>query len=601
MLAAAPHPLPPGALTLPFPGGAVGVRAATLVRGEPTVWVDEVRRWAVVVDARLHNRAELSAALGLAPGAGDAQLMGWAAERWRDDFAAHVVGDFAVVFCDWGNRQVVLATGMSAARSLFYDGTDPAAVTIATDPDQLRGPHRSGSADVDDEMVAEYLAGQHRDPARTFFRSIKRVVPGHAVTLRRGSSGTRRFFLPPPPSSRSASLEDSVAEFAGLFRQVVRDAVDPRGLHLAHLSGGLDSSAIVGALVEIAPATEATFETITGVFSSPALRSCNESAAVAAVRRRTPFPARTWDAELPPDLDREMDLVPWPLGVLPMAIANSEDVDVAARAGAVALISGDFGDGLSLETAVVEDLVRHREWRMLWNQLGARGLAAPTRRRLLGRALRSTVSRRGNPWPRLRSAAPSAWAVPSSAAADAGPSSADASVGTAPVPASAVAREVWTFAIDPTSLAAYEMMQMRAARAGVDLRSPYRDPRLLSFVLSLPWRHRLPDGQMRRLQREGLADLIPEEVRRRSKVTFEAAVHALYLKERPAMERMFSSTFDNRNLFVARHMDPTWARRALASAVGDPSDKGARTGNFQAFYALRRVWTLELWLRRLMR
>lgn len=582
LLRDAPHRFAGSAHIARFPIGAVGFRTDRNGLDKGSIWTDEVANLVVVADVRIHNRLELTTQLGVDPElVSDAQLLALLYSRWQAEFVKQLVGDFALVLCDWGRREILLATGSNAARSLFYVA-ERGHVLVVSHPAQLSTLRPFRRSEVDPNTISDYLLMRHRDMERTFYRSLQRVAPGFRTVLRQGRVERRRFFLPPVETTAFTTSRDYQREFARLFRKCVADSVDRGAHHFVHLSGGLDSASIVCALGETYPDDNTSFDTITGVF--PSLPMCNETAGVIAVQRQVHFRARYWDAEAMPDLSREMRLATWPLGLVPTATANNQDVDIAGEEGAVAVLSGDSGDGLVIESAVFRDLARHHRWKSLWDQVAAKGLRSNLRRSLVEMVLRGFLSPFTFPLKRIREEAMPTWAGPEVAKVS------RAAAGTAEVEGASlpdlVQQRAWKMATDCNDQWFFEAMQMRAIRAGVEIRCPYRDQRLVAFVASIPFEHRLPDGTMRRLQREGLADLIPLEVRRRSKTGFEPAVRAVFMREKAQMDATLS--------------DGTWLTAPYVNlqSVRDILQSAEKIDDFMRWLFLRRVWTLELWLRR---
>jgi asparagine synthase (glutamine-hydrolysing) len=100
-------------LAVPSPGGGSYAEGGT-------------RPLIVVSDARLDNRAQLSATLGLeAQGRSttDAELIAHAYRRWGVDCAAHLLGDFAFVVWDPAERRLLCIRDHMGARPLYYQRT----------------------------------------------------------------------------------------------------------------------------------------------------------------------------------------------------------------------------------------------------------------------------------------------------------------------------------------------------------------------------------------------------------------------------------------------------------------------------------------------
>ena len=107
---------------------------------------------------------------------------------------------------------------------------------------------------LDPVAISQYLTYQWVPAPRTVLQSVRKVLPGECLTLRRGHIQSRSPFyrLPAPVPSRRP-LPELVGEFqhqlhAAVTRQLLSDV--PIG---AFLSGGLDSSAVVAMVRQAQP------------------------------------------------------------------------------------------------------------------------------------------------------------------------------------------------------------------------------------------------------------------------------------------------------------------------------------------------------------
>jgi len=75
----------------------------------------------------------------------------------------------------------------------------------------------------------------------------------------------------------------------------------------------------------------------------------------------------------------------------------------------------------------------------------------------------------------------------------------------------------------PTLLRNYDRYSMAS---GVEIRMPFTDYRLVTFTFSLPWTSKVGGGYTKRILRDSLKGIIPDEVRlRRSKIGWNAPLH----------------------------------------------------------------------------
>lgn len=83
--------------------------------------------------------------------------------------------------------------------------------------------------------------------------------------------------------------------------------------------------------------------------------------------------------------------------------------------------------------------------------------------------------------------------------------------------------EIFHVSILPTLLRNYDRYSMAS---GVEIRMPFMDYRLVSYTFSLPWTSKVGGGFTKRIMRDALKGILPEEIRcRRDKIGWNAPLH----------------------------------------------------------------------------
>jgi asparagine synthase (glutamine-hydrolysing) len=83
--------------------------------------------------------------------------------------------------------------------------------------------------------------------------------------------------------------------------------------------------------------------------------------------------------------------------------------------------------------------------------------------------------------------------------------------------------EIFHITILPTLLRNYDRYSMAS---GVEIRMPFMDYRLVAYTFSLPWTSKVGGGFTKRIMRDALKDILPEEIRcRRDKIGWNAPLH----------------------------------------------------------------------------
>lgn len=201
----------------------------------------------LVADVRIDNRDELLASLP-ATGARAAELpdsvvMLRAFEAWGETAVERIVGDFAFALWIKTERRLLLGRDFLGQRPLHYHrGADFFA--FASMP---RGLHALAQVpyDPDRSRVAALVAFAPPDPERSFFEDIWKVQPGHLLSVTHDSVSSRRYWRPslrPLRGAREGDYSDALRE---TLDKAVRSRLRGSGARVgAHLSGGLDSSAV---------------------------------------------------------------------------------------------------------------------------------------------------------------------------------------------------------------------------------------------------------------------------------------------------------------------------------------------------------------------
>jgi asparagine synthase (glutamine-hydrolysing) len=196
-------------------------------------------------DGRLDNRADLERVLdsGLRDDRTDAAIAAAAFDRWGEEAFGRLVGDFALVVWDAGQRRLYLVKDFAGPKPLHYVLTSSSVHwSSRLDPLVLHG---GAPWTLDDEWVGTYL--MYRPNAyHTPYAEIRTVGPATFARIEPGRVAVRRYWnWDPGRRIRYRTDGDYEEHLLHLFRQAVRRRVRTDTPVLAELSGGVDSSCIV--------------------------------------------------------------------------------------------------------------------------------------------------------------------------------------------------------------------------------------------------------------------------------------------------------------------------------------------------------------------
>ncbi len=546
---------------------------------------------AVAADARLFNAEALARRLAPRPRSTSA-LLGAAYRRWGAEMVEHLDGEFAFALWDGGARRLLLARDPFGARPLFYR-LEPRRSVFASEPKQILALP-DVAAEPDPLLVGEYLLGRFEELDHTFLAGVRRLRPGHLLVVE-GGRGEPRPWWRPAPAAAARTGPGTLAAFRAALAEAVGRRLDPDVPATAHLSGGLDSAAIVLSAARLAAERGGAGPPLTIVSCRFPGLDCDETRYIEALARVTPFAHRFVEPlAIDPLAGLEDEL--WRLDAPFADLARGQFLALSAAvraAGACTVLTGLGGDEVVMEEGYLQELAVRRRWgRLLLEAAQASrytrdGLAyllrdamrpvAPGWTRRLYRRLR-----------RRRGWRPPAWATPELVAFFAAcPEPPPSAGGQGSRIHDAVLRNVQ----HPEVCWALEALECRAAEQGYLPSHPFLDRALVELVLSIPFEQRIPRGRWKHLVRGGLADELPAAVReRREKTVFDSFDRLLVAREwRRIRDRLFDGGEWRAAPWVGRR-----AAEELCERCRPPREPGP-----QLRHELWRVTTFELWLRQL--
>jgi len=205
----------------------------------------------LVMDGRVDNREDLRREL-LGRGAvlrtrADAELVLRAYEIWGEACPDRVIGEYVFFIWDARQRRLFGARDAAGTRHFYYHAGNGWFAFAS----EIKGLLATGLIEprLNESRLLDYIVVEfdRDDQVGTFYQDIHRLPAGHAMTVTARGANVWRCWNPGDLQVlHFSSLDDCAEGFLEQFRTAVKCRLRSSGPVGAMLSGGLDSSSIVG-------------------------------------------------------------------------------------------------------------------------------------------------------------------------------------------------------------------------------------------------------------------------------------------------------------------------------------------------------------------
>lgn len=344
----------------------------------------------ITADVRLDARHQLikklrNAGREISGGCNDADLVLQSYAEWGVGCVEHLRGDFAFAIWDATERRLFCARDHFGIKPFYY--AEAGSTFVFSNALNSVRLHPDVSDELNDAAMGDFLLfGLNCDKSRTTFRDVRRLEPGHCMTVSAEDVGIRRYWAPPKDGRiRYKHADEYVEHFRSLLAEAVDDRLRTDRVGIL-MSGGLDSTAVAATAKEISAKSSGCIDlqSCTFVYRSVIADSEGRYAREAAEHLGIPNEQLAMDHWQPFEACGSK------------TFSSPEPVDNPFLAGALhhfrvmsggcrVWLSGDGADDLMhfQMKPYVEDLCRNKEWLRLATELSRYGaLRPPTWKRI---------------------------------------------------------------------------------------------------------------------------------------------------------------------------------------------------------------------------
>ncbi|WGF86897.1 asparagine synthase (glutamine-hydrolyzing) [Marinivivus vitaminiproducens] len=456
----------------------------------------------------------------------DTEVLLQAYAEWGPGCVSRFRGMFAFALWDRAAERLVVARDAFGKKPVYVYEDDRRVIfgseikTILVHPDIPR--------ELDRQSVLDYLTYRYVPGPHTLFRGIRKLPPGSYAVWQNGELTETRYYQPPDATEKPSEHQpdDPVGAFLDEFDEAVRMRMVSDVPFGAFLSGGIDSSAVVGLMSRH---SDQAINTFSVGFKEAAYSELDHARLVAETFKCN-------HTELVVSADELMGHLPTLIERRDAPVAEPSDIPIyllscEARKTVKMVLTGEGSDEL------LAGYPKHRfepmasKYQSLVPGAVHRGLVEPLIRALPYR-FRRVKTLAANFGLRDEADRFPRWFGAQSAAER------DALVAVAERPREAPA---YAFAAAPDQSPLRKLLYFdqvswlpdnllergdRMTMAGsIEARMPFLDTKLAAFIASLDDRNRLRGGTSKWLLRQAMTRVLPESILNRPKVGFRVPVN----------------------------------------------------------------------------
>lgn len=165
-------------------------------------------------------------------------------EKWGHDIADHLYGMFAFSLIDDATGEMFCVRDQFGTKPFYYyqtaDGRLLASLSIRKIMQQEGFKKELNTSMLQIYMSLTYVAGED-----TFFKGLKKLMPGHWLSFRDGELELHRYWRPEFKPDNTKSLEDWADEIHSTLTHIMTEVKEEGEVAESFLSGGVDSSYVL--------------------------------------------------------------------------------------------------------------------------------------------------------------------------------------------------------------------------------------------------------------------------------------------------------------------------------------------------------------------
>ena len=165
-------------------------------------------------------------------------------EKWGHDIADHIYGMFAFSVWDDAEQELFCVRDQFGTKPFYYYQTADGRLLCGTMIRDIMA--QDGFVkELNKDMLQIYMTLTYVAGEDTFFKGLKKLMPGHWLSFKNGKLEIHRYWTPEFKPDRSKSLEEYADEIHETLKHIMKEVKEDGEVAESFLSGGVDSSYVL--------------------------------------------------------------------------------------------------------------------------------------------------------------------------------------------------------------------------------------------------------------------------------------------------------------------------------------------------------------------
>ena len=198
----------------------------------------------------IRNHAELCEILGVDPSLPreqkEKEIIIGAFKKWGCEFPNHIYGMFSLALYDEETDETLCVRDQFGTKPFYYYLTDDNNLLYGTTIKEIMA-QKGFKNERNDKLLQIYLTMTYTTGEDTFFKGVKKLLPGRYLIFKNGKISISRYWKPEFKPDNSKTLENWADEIHSTLLEILPQVKEEEEYAESFLSGGVDSSYVLAA------------------------------------------------------------------------------------------------------------------------------------------------------------------------------------------------------------------------------------------------------------------------------------------------------------------------------------------------------------------